>query len=78
MARLQDGFVRLEVVKQRFDDAFDTAETLARLIVEKETAGVDVSELRVRLNKAEAEQAQLLEILRVARLRKSIPISLLH
>jgi hypothetical protein len=75
MARLEDGFVQLEVVKQRFDDAFDLAEMLARLIAEKESAGVDVSEFKVRLNKAEAEKAQLLEVLRVARLRRSIPVS---
>jgi hypothetical protein len=75
MARLQDGFVQLEVVKQRFDDAFDLAEMLARLIAEKESAGADVSEFKIRLNKAEAEKAQLLEVLRVARLRRSIPVS---
>ena len=75
MARLEDGFVQLEVVKQRFDDAFDRAEMLARVIAEKDSAGADVSEFRVRLNTAEAEKAQLLEVLRVARLRRSIPVS---
>lgn len=75
MARLEDGFVQLEFVKQRFDDAFDLAEMLARLIAEKESAGAGVSEFKVRLNKAEAEKAQLLEVLRVARLRRSIPVS---
>lgn len=51
------------------------AEMLARLIAEKESAGADVSEFKVRLNKAEAEKAQLIEVLRVARLRRSIPVS---
>ena len=75
MARVEDAFVLVEVVKQRFDDAYDRAEMLSRLIAQNESAGVDASLLRTELKGAEAERSRLLAALRIARHRKSIPIS---
>jgi hypothetical protein len=75
MSRVEDAFVLVEVVKQRFDDIYDRAEMLSRLIASKERAGADTSELRTQLNEAETERSRLLAALRNARLRKSIPIS---
>ena len=75
MARVEDAFVLVEVVKQRFDDAYDRAEMLSRLIAQNESAGVDSSLLRTDLKITEAERSRLLAALRIARHRKSIPIS---
>jgi hypothetical protein len=73
MARVEDTFVTIEVVKQRFDDAYDRAEMLSRLIAEN--TGADAAVLRSELTQAEAESSRLLSALRAARHRRSVPMT---
>jgi hypothetical protein len=73
MARVEDAFVTIEVVKQRFDDAYDRAEMLGKLIAQN--SGGDAAVLRSELRDAEAERSRLLSVLRAARHRRSVPIT---
>ena len=73
MARVEDAFVTIDVVKQRFDDAYDRAEMLSELIAQN--SGADAAVLRSELRDAEAERSRLLATLRAARHRKSVPIA---
>jgi hypothetical protein len=75
MARVEDAFVQVERLHERFCEAFDRVEMLSGVIAEQTVAGVDVTHLRGKINEAEAEKKALLAALRMARHRKSVPIS---
>ncbi len=75
MSRVEDAFVLVERLHQRFDYAFDRAEKLSALIAEKIHTGADVTDLMGKLKEAEAEKMSTLAALRLARLRKSVPMS---
>jgi hypothetical protein len=78
MSRIEDAFVPVEVVKQRFDEAFDRVEMLVGLVTAQQRSGYDLSDLSARLIEAEAEQALLYAALRSAQHRKSVPVSAIH
>jgi SOS response regulatory protein OraA/RecX len=75
MARVEDTFVSIDVVNQRFDEAYDRVENLTSFIAEEARKGADVRALKLELAQAEAQKKAILETLRNARHRKSIPIA---
>jgi hypothetical protein len=77
MSRIEDAFVPVDVVQQRFDEAFDRIDMLADLIALNKRSGLDVTALQRKLKDAEAERAAMYAALRSAQHRKSVPISAL-
>ncbi len=62
----------VEVLHQRFDEAFDRAEKLSAAVAARIEDGVDVTMLLGMLKEAEAEKKALLAALRQARSQRVI------
>jgi hypothetical protein len=75
MSRVEDAFMPLDRLHERFDEVFDRAERLSTLIAERIGTGTDVTALMRNLKQAEAEKKSMLAALRMARHRKSVPIT---
>jgi hypothetical protein len=75
MARVEDAFISIERLNQRFDEAYDRVEVLSTSIEEQARSGADLTILTAKLEEAEGEKKAILEALRMARHRKSVPLS---
>lgn len=72
MSRVEEAFMLVEVLHQRFDEAFDRAETLSAAVAARVHHGVDVTMLMGMLKEAETEKKLLLAALRLARGQQAV------
>lgn len=73
MPRDEQKFLPIESIRERFNDAYDRADQLTRLVADHRGDGVDLSMLQGMLREAEVDKKAMLEALRLARHQTSVP-----